>query len=172
MAKQKYPWLRYVIILAIAVLLLVFVNLRNRRHEVKVTDIFSTNTEEVTAFTISKDTLTVTLLKADTTWVFAEPDTGVVKDWRINNFFSNVVEGSKTGFVTRNPEKHADYNVSEDLATKLELKHGESVLETIYVGRSKSSWSQDYIRYPDDPKVYISQKKLLSHLGERATFWR
>jgi len=172
MVKKINPWIRYIIILAFAVLLLLLVTLKNKKHGSKVADVFQVKTEEITAFTIGKGQNSVTLIKADTTWIFAEPDTGAVKDWRINNFFTNIVNAKRTGFVTKNPEKYDQYNISDSLAIYVQLKHGESVLETVFVGRSKSSYSQDYVRYPDDPKVYITQKKLLSYLGEKAASWR
>ena len=172
MAKKQNPWMRYVILLAVALLLLLVVSLKNRRYQPKVTDVFDIQVEDVNAFTISKDTLSVTLMKADTNWVFAEPDTGTVKDVKIENFFKNVVNAKKSGFVTRNAEKYDQYNVSDTKGLKVELKKGDFVLGTIYLGRSKASWSQNYIRYPDDPKVYSSVKNMLSHASERASFWR
>lgn len=172
MAKKQNPWLKYIVLLAIALVLLLVVTLKNRRYQPDITDVFDVNVEDVTAFTVSKDTLSVTLVKGDTTWVFAEPDTGVVKDYRIENFFRNIVEAKKSGYITKNPEKYDQYNVSEEKGLKIELKKGEFVLATTYLGRSKTSWSQDYIRYPDDPKVYISQNKMLSYASERASFWR
>lgn len=172
MAKKQNPWLKYIILLIIALVLLLVVSLKNRRYQPKITDVFDVNIEDVTAFTVSKDTVSVTLVKGDTSWVFAEPDTGVVRDNRIQNFLDHVVAAKKSGFITKNPEKYDQYNVSAEKGLKVELKKGEFILATIYLGRSKTSWSQDYIRYPDDPKVYISQKKMLSYVSERASFWR
>ncbi|MBN2602203.1 MAG: DUF4340 domain-containing protein [Candidatus Marinimicrobia bacterium] len=172
MVKKQNLWMKYVLLLAVALLLLLVVSLKNRRYQPKVTDVFDIKVEDVNAFTISKDTLSVTLLKSDTSWVFADPDTGIVKDTKIENFFKNVVEAQKSGFVTKNSEKYDQYNVSGEKGLKVDLKKGEFILGTIYLGRSKTSWSQDYIRYPDDPKVYTSQKKMLSYASERASFWR
>ena len=90
MAKKQNPWSKYIILLVIAVLLLLVVSIKNRRYQPNVSRVFDVNVEDVNAFTVSKDTVSVTLLKADTTWVFAEPDTGTVKDYRIENFFKNV----------------------------------------------------------------------------------
>jgi len=172
MAKKQNPWMKYAILLAVAVLLLLVVSLKNRRYQPKVTDVFDVKVEDVNTFTITKDTLSVTLLKSDTCWVFAEPDTGIIKDTKIDNFFKNVVEAQKSGFVTKNSEKYDQYNVSVEKGLKVDLKKGEFILGTVYLGRSKASWSQDYIRYPDDPKIYTSQKKMLSYASERASFWR
>ncbi|MCK4295507.1 MAG: DUF4340 domain-containing protein [Candidatus Marinimicrobia bacterium] len=172
MAKMKSSWGKYIIILAIAILLLFVVRLKENKYEQKVTDIFSVDVENVNAFTITKGEVSVTLMFADTTWIFAEPDTGKVKQYRIDNFLKNVVEGKKTGFATDKTEKYSQYNVSGELGTTVEIKKGETVLASIIVGSSKASWAQDYIRYPDNPKVYITQKKLLNYLSEKASFWR
>ena len=172
MAKQKNPWIKYIILLAVALVLLLTVSLKNRRYQPKVSDVFTLNVDDITAFTVSRDTISVTLIKSDTSWVFAEPDTGVVKDMRIDNFLKNVVNARKSGFVTKNADKYEQYNVSDQKSLKVELKKGDFILATAYFGRSKTNWSQDYIRFPDDPKVYTSQKKILSSLSERASFWR
>ncbi|RKY52297.1 MAG: hypothetical protein DRP89_07915 [Candidatus Neomarinimicrobiota bacterium] len=172
MAKKKSSWGIYVAVLAIAILLLLVVRLKENKYEQKVTDIFNVDVENVNAFTITKGEVSVTLMFADTTWIFAEPDTGKVKQFRINNFLSNVVKGKKTGFATDKPEKYSQYNITDELGTKVELKKGETVLASVIVGKSKASWAQDYIRYPNDPKVYITQKKLLNYLSEKASFWR
>ncbi len=172
MAKKKNPWIKYIILLAVALALLLTVSLKNRRYQQKVSDVFDVNVEDISTITISKDTVSVTIMKGDTCWVFAEPDTGVVKETRINNFFSNVVKAQKSGFVTKNPEKYDQYSVSDQTGLRIEMKKGDFVLATAYFGRSKTSWAQDYIRYPDDPKIYTSQKKILSSVSERASFWR
>lgn len=172
MTKKRNPWIKYLIILAIAIIVLIVVNQREKQYEAKVTDIFDINPEDITAFTISKGKESVTLLNADTTWVFAEPDTGTVKDYRIDNFFRYVVNGKKTAFVTEDTAKYEQYNVTDSLGTKVELKKGEYVLGSIIVGRSQSSWAHDYIRYPDDKKVYMTQEKLLNHISEKASSWR
>jgi hypothetical protein len=172
MARKKNLWRKYLIILVIAIAILIVVNQREKEYEAKVTNIFDVNPEDITAFTVSKDTVSVTLLNADTTWVFAEPDTGRVEEYRIDNFFRYVVNGKKTGFVTENPEKYEQYNVTDSLGTKVELKKGEYILESVIVGRSESSWTHDYIKYPDDKRVYMTQEKILNHLSEKASFWR
>ena len=172
MAKSKNLWIKYAIILGIALILLLVVSMKNRRYEPKISDVFNVKSEDISAITISKDTTSITLVKGDTTWMFAEPDTGLIKNLRIENFFKNVVNAQKCGYITQNPDKYDQYNVSDTKGLKVELKKGEYVLGVIYIGRSKTNYSQDYIRYPDDPKVYQSQSKLLSSVSERASFWR
>jgi len=172
MAKKRTSWGIYAAVLVIAILLLLIVRLKENKYEQKVTDIFNVDAENVNSFTITKGEVSVTLMFADTTWIFAEPDTGKVKQFRINNFLSNVVKGKKTGFATDKAEKYSQYNITDELGTTVELKKGETVLASVIVGKSKASWAQDYIKYPNDPKVYITQKKLLNYLSEKASFWR
>ncbi len=172
MAKKKSSWGIYVAVLAVAILLLLIVRIKENKYEQKVTDIFKVDVENVNAFTITKGEVSVTLMFADTTWIFAEPDTGKVKQYKINNFLNNVVKCKKTGFATDKAEKYGQYNITDELGTTVELKKGETVLASVIVGKSKASWAQDYIRYPNNPKVYITQKKLLNYLSEKASFWR
>jgi hypothetical protein len=78
MTKSKNLWIKYAIILGVALILLLMVSLKNRRYEPKISNVFNVKSEDISAVTISKDTISVTLVKGDTTWIFAEPDTGLV----------------------------------------------------------------------------------------------
>ena len=113
------------------------------------------------------------MINGDTTWVFAAPDTGVVAQQKVDNFLNNVIkEGEVTDYQTQNPEKYNQYNISDDKATKLTIitKDGKKI--EFFASRSGNSWAHDYIRYANDPKVYITSKKIIYHFSERASFWR
>ncbi len=172
MAKRKNNWKKYIIALVVVLFLLLISNLRDKKYEPKQKDLFKIDANEINAFTISKDTLSVTVIKFDTTWIFEAPDTGSIKMQRVNDFFANVVNGKSTGYATDKPEKYPQYNITEQLGTKIELKNGETVLATVIAGRSKSNWNTSYVKFPDDPKVYRTQNNILFSCSERASFWR
>ncbi len=169
----KNPWTKYIVLLVIALLLLGVNFLKNRRYEQKSEPIFTFDKESVTEIKVSKDTLSVTLIKGDTSWVFATPDTGEVNQNRIDAFLENIVaDGKQTGYQTKNPDKYDTYDITDEAATKIELKLTEGKKEKLFVSRSKSNWAIDYIRYPGDPKVYITDKKIMHYFSENASFWR
>jgi len=169
----KNPWTKYIVLLVIALMLLSINFLKNRKYEEKSEPIFTFDKTAVTEIKVTKDTLSVTLIKGDTSWVFAAPDTGEVNQNRTETFLKNlVVEGELTGYQTKNPDKYATYGITDDDATKIQLKLAGNKMRTVFVSRSKSNWAHDYIRYPDDPKVYITDKKIMYYFSERASFWR
>ncbi len=75
MAKKKNPWLPYVIILGVLVILLVFTQWKESGYEVTIKRIVSAKAEDITSFTISNEQSTITLEHVDTLWVFTPPDT-------------------------------------------------------------------------------------------------
>ena len=169
----KNSWTKYIILLVIALVLLGMNFLKNRKHVQTTDQIFEFKSEDVTEISIAKDTLLVTLAKVDTNWVFVTADTGDVNQDRIDNFLKNIVKDAEySGFQTKNPEKYTQYEISEDLATKITLKLTDNSEKVLYTSRSKSNWAHDYIRYENDPKVYITAKKIMYHFSENASFWR
>ena len=55
-------------------------------------------------------------------------------------------------------------------ATKLVVKvAGDKKIE-LFASRSASSWAHDYIRYADDPKVYITGNKIIYGFFRKSKF--
>jgi regulatory protein YycI of two-component signal transduction system YycFG len=171
MAK-KTNWTPYIVVLIVLALLLLYVQMKDKRYDHSVTPIFNIEPEAITAVTIHKSGNEVTLLRGDSLWTFLEPDTGFVEDIKINNFIDFVVKGKKGTILTENPERHTHFNVDDSSATRIELKQGEAVLKSLLVGRSSSGYGNDNIRYPGEAAVWQSQEKLLSRLSEKASWWR
>ncbi len=173
MATSKNPWTKYIVLLVIALLLLGVNYLKNKKYQATSEAIFEFSKEDVTEITIRKDTLATTLVKGDTSWVFAAPDTGKVNQGKVDRFLENVVEKAEyTGFQTKNPDNYGTYNISDNRATHLTLKVSGDSEHNLFVSRSKSNWAHDYIRYPSNPKVYITAQKIMYHFSERPDFWR
>ncbi|HDR04211.1 MAG TPA: hypothetical protein ENN84_03055 [Candidatus Marinimicrobia bacterium] len=169
---NKTNWTAYIIILLVLALLLVYVQIKDKRYEHAVSPIFNVLPEDITTVTIQKGGNEVSLLRGDSLWTFLEPDTGFVKEYKINNFMDYVIKGKKGTVLTENPERYSHFNVDDSSATRLELKQGEQVLEVLLIGRSSAGFSSDNIRIPGDPRVWQSQEKLLNRLSEKASWWR
>jgi hypothetical protein len=170
---NKNPWKKYLILLALALILWGVTSLKERKYAPSTEKIFDFTSDQVTEITVEKDTLSVTLVKNDTSWVFAAPDTGDVNQNKVTTFLENVIEeGTHTGFQTKNQDKYTHYEITDDLATKITLKLKNEKQRDLFVSRSKSNWSHDYIRYPKDPKVYITGKKIMYYFSEKTSFWK
>ena len=160
MAKQKNPWIKYLVILGIALVLLLISFLKNRRYQQETSLVFDLKKEDITAISImsSEDTVSFRQLN-DTTWTPIEPDTGDINVTKVNRLITGLVELKQTGIPTENPEKHTTYNVNSG-STLIDLKKGEDVLESFYLGRSKSSFSHGYLRFKGENTVYRINKNL------------
>jgi len=169
----KNPWTKYIVLLVVALLLLGVNFMKNRKHVQKTDPIFEIKSEEVIQISITKDTLEVILAKSDTNWVFVSQDTGEVNQDRIDNFLKNIMEdGEYSGFQTMNPDKYTQYEITDNLSTKITLKLANNSEKVLYTSHSKSNYAHDYIRYENDPKVYVTTKKIMYHFSERSDFWR
>ena len=172
MAKNN-PWIKYIVILVVAITLLAFQQIKTNKYSQKSEKIFKIKAEDINEITVSKDTNSVTLMKDDDKWFFAYPDTGSVNEQKILSFLENVIDkGKTTDFQTKNPNNYAKYSVTENLGTHLLLKDTKSNTINVIFGQSKSTWAHDYIKLPNDPKVYITSKKIIYLLSEKANFWR
>ena len=170
---NKNPWTKYILLLLIALILLGVNLLKNKKYKPTSENIFHLKIENITEINIAKDTLSVTLVKSDTSWTFAAPDTGEVSQDRVDRFLNNFVKkGKYTDYQTENPEKYSQYNITDEKATKITLKTNGEKKIALYAARSNSNWAHDYIRYTDDPKVYITADKIMYYFSERASFWR
>lgn len=171
MAKKNNTIITYVVVLIVLVILLLFVSLRNKKFEQTSEPIFTVDPLNITSFTLSKGVDSVTLVKNDSLWTFQKPDTGLVDQNKIKTMIENTLKIKRTGFITDNPEKYSQFQIDSN-AVKLELFVSGQKAEELIIGRSKSSWNTNYIKYPDDPKVYISQESILNRVQEKADFWR
>ena len=171
MAKKKNFMMTYIIVFVVLVGLWILVSQRDKKFEQKNEPIFSINPTTLTSFTVSKGKTAVTLLKKDSLWVSQEPDTGNVEQNRIKSVLENTLKVKRTVFITDKPEKYSQFSVDSN-AVKIELFVSGKKVEELLIGRSKTSWSTNYIKYPDDPKVYISQESILNRIQEKADFWR
>ena len=167
---NKNTWTKYLGILAVALLLLGYVYTKNSRYEEKQSAILDFDRDAMTAIEILKSENSLRIEKSDSLWVFSS-DTGDVAQHKLTRLF-DALSGMKTGFITEKPKKYAQFNV-DSTAMQLFLYSGEGVeVAHIYIGRSSTNYNSDYIRYPNDAKVYMTSGKILNTMGERASFWR
>lgn len=172
MAEKKNPWLPYLGVLVLLLLWFVYSLFREKQYEVDIEPLFDFAYEKLSAFSITRDSSTVTLLKADSVWVFASPDTGSPAAYKVEQFLKDVVRGEREGYVSDDTSRYDQYGVSDTKAMQIELRDAASVLERAYVGRSTSDFNQEFIRYEGDSRVYPSRQKLLNKLGATADWWR
>ncbi len=170
--KKKNPWIPYLGVLALLLLWFVYSQFREQRYEVKIEPLFDFPYAKLAAFSITQDSATVTLLKADSVWVFAAPDTGSPAAYKIEQFLKDVVRGEREGHVTDDTSRYEQYGVSADKGIRVELRDATALLARVYVGRSVSDFNQEFVRYEGDPRVYLSRQRIVGKLGATATWWR
>lgn len=171
MDKKRNPWLPYLAILAILLIWFVYNQFSGKQYEVQILPLFDIKPEKVTRVVISKDGERVTLVRMDSTWTFAEPDTGRPAEFRIEQFEKDVLRGEREGSITSDTAAYRSYGVADD-AMHLEIWAGDNKVGGVRVGRSGKDFSLEYVRYDEDPHVYPSRQRMLNRVGSTADWWR
>jgi len=169
---KRNPWMPYLIVVGALLLLWGYTKWRDSKYEVEIRPIFSFKAESVTGFKITKDNVSVNIVKRDTVWAFASPDTGHPEKYKIDEFVRDFLKGERERSITDDTANYAKYGVNENKSTRVELMNGDEIITKIYVGRSESDYLQEYVLLENDPNVYPVRQKLLNRLGAVASWWR
>lgn len=125
-------------------------------------------------------------------WMLQLPNGKVVptKDNSVQQAFAELLQLEPQKRVSANPDKHASFEVSDSLATKLRLKKGEEVLQELYVGKfsigkmpqqnpqmqqmgkQQQPEFNSYVRYADEEDVYQVEGGLSWKWNKKAEDWR
>jgi len=133
--------------------------------------IFQANSENISAFTISKAEQSITLELADV-WLIADHDTLQVKDNIMQNFLDRTLAVRRGTVVSKNPDKWATYSVDDEAGTRLAVTDGKGEpAGTAIFGPSKSDFSRNYVRIGDDPNVYQTDIGIIFQLQPSPTYW-
>lgn len=163
-------WRSYWLALVILAALLLYVQLRDQRHERSLERVFSIQSPSL--IRIAQGSVAVELVRSDTTWTFRLPDTGLVDPHRIIQFKRYVLPANTEGHVTEDSTKYAQYGLNVSRATTIEIGDSTGSMETVLVGRSSLDFSREYVLRPGDPRVYLLHEPILGYAGRAASWWR
>lgn len=173
MLKEKIrPYAPYLGILGILLILLVYTQYRQRKVEVSIDPVFDFKPEKVTAFTVTKENQSVVIVRADSAWAFAAPDTGRPEKFRMDQFVKEVLGAQHEGPVVRDTVLFEKYGLTASKATVLEVRGEGGVLSRIYIGQTASDATSEYLRYEDDDRIYPVRGRLSYRLSATASWWR
>lgn len=169
---DKKIWTRYIIALTAVLLLLWYVNAKNSGYQADSSEILPFTTEEISAFEIVSGTGTLRMQKSDSLWTWTHGDTTHPSPAKVNRAME-ALSGEKGSFLTEKTDSYGMYNV-DSTALLLRIFTGDAANEqlSLYIGKSSSQYTADHIRYTDDPRVYMTKKKLLNTLSTDSSFWK
>ncbi|MFQ6604526.1 MAG: hypothetical protein ACE5D8_03125 [Fidelibacterota bacterium] len=150
-----------------------FINLQlQQRYVTKSGPIFPLEKDDIWGIVISKGDESLKLLKSGDTWMIDQVDSLTMRSQRIDNFFNKILAVKKETLVSTNPNKWDTFNVSDSLGTRLSLldRNMESVGDAIF-GRSKTDWSHNYVRFPEQENVYLTDQNVIYVLNLKADYW-
>ena len=142
------------------------------KHSTTLKTLYTGKIEDVHKILIQMGQDAIELYKDNDTWKIAGNDTLEIRENKISNFFDNVLTAGSETLVSNNSEKWDTFSVGDSTGTHLAIINIEDVTIGYYVfGRSKKDWSHNYIRYNDEPEVYLTNVSIIHHLNTRDTFW-
>jgi|GEM_PF-889925 len=169
---KRINWLRYVLILLTALIVLWIVQKREKQFEARTIPVFDFAKEDIHGFTLTRGIEKVTIGLSDTVWVFVEPDSGWVDQEKVERFLNVITQMNRGNFLSSNPEFYTQYNITEQRAFRLILTDkNRDVLGDMFVGISNTSHLRDNIRYAPDPNVYQVDLKLSRELFPYPEYW-
>ncbi len=142
------------------------------KYTTRSSEIFSGNPEDVYKVLIQSAGNAIELSKEADTWVISGNDTLVMRQNRIDNLLTSVLQVNRETLVSNNPDNWSKFSVDDSTGTHLALIDASGSTIAYYVfGRSKSDWTHNYVRVEDDYEVYLTDSNVINHLSTQATFW-
>jgi hypothetical protein len=83
---------------------------------------------------------------------------------KVENLINTLALLNKENLISQNPDKFVDFNLSDDLAKKIILTHGEDSIN-LMVGKDAANFSGSYIRVQNDNFVYKSKDPLSTYFS-------
>ena len=170
MAKQTR-----IAVIALAVVLVLFVINRQsqKKYIVQTKTVVSDEKDDIHRFVVQKEDQKIELVRSDTSWVITGHDTLLVKSSTLKSFFEGILQLSRESDpISKNPDNWSKYSVSDSTGTHLFLYDSkDKELSHLVLGRTKTNYLKNTIRFTDDPNVYLTDKDILPRLQTRPTYW-
>ena len=170
MAKQTR-----IAVIALAVVLVLFVINRQsqKKYIVQTKTVVSDEKDDIHRFVVQKEDQKIELVRSDTSWVITGHDTLLVKSSILKSFFEGILQLSRESDpISKNPDNWSKYSVSDSTGTHLFLYDSkDKELSHLVLGRTKTNYLKNTIRFTDDPNVYLTDKDILLRLKTRPTHW-
>lgn len=157
----------------VILIILFFINrMGQKKHTTQSEDLFTCNANDICNIVIEKEGEKLEIARIDTIWKIVGHDSLIIKQPRLDNFFTRVLTTKRQSIISRNQEKWATYSVDDSTGTFITLLNyaGDS-LDRMVFGRSKSNYSRNYVRIGDDPNVYQTNSNVIYQLQTQPTYW-
>ena len=170
MAKQTRI---IVIVLGIALVLFFISRQSQKKYTVQTRTVVSVERDDIHRFVVQKEDKEIELVRSDTSWAISRHDTLSIKSSNLESFFDDILQlGKESSPISNNPNYWSKYSVDDSTGTHLFLYDSkDKELSHLVLGRTKTNYLKNTIRFTDDPNVYLTDKDILPRLQTRPTYW-
>ncbi len=104
------------------------------------------------------------LKKDNDNWLVVSEENSIADQEKIDKLLSGLKEVKKTDLVSQNKDNHSKYGLGEFQAINLKASQDDNLLLHLLIGMVGPDFESDYIRLPNEDKVYLSNLGLRSVL--------
>ena len=155
-------------------LILIYFLSQNSQNQYTAKDIslLSIDSSQINSFTITSPTDQITISRIDTSWKILNNDSLIINQNAMDSFFDKVINIKKSTLISKNKEKWNIYSIDDSSATYLSiLNDKDQEIGSFYLSRSKTNYSNNYIRTKNSDDVYLTSENIFYYLTPSTTYW-
>ena len=173
------PMNNLIIVGSILIILYIFTQKIQNENISESNNIFSNDKDQIIKIFIKKSEEEIQLEKQDTIWHISNNDTLTIRQTRIDDLFSNVLEVKSTTIRSRKQSNWVNYSVDDSTGTHLLLiGKSQDTLGYYVFGRSKSDWAHNFVRIKKGNinkdelnNVFETNQSIIHNLNTSLTYW-
>jgi len=160
--KSKQTLSLFVILIILLIAFFFWQNPFNQKsNQAKTDTIIISNLDNTTKIEIAKGETVTQLEKLNDQWVVASEENAAANMNLVNGLL-NSLENTETGIiVSTNPDKLANFNLSDELATKLSLEDNQGNKIELLIGKNGGpELDNTYVKKTDSNNILLADENL------------
>ena len=148
----------------IALGILLWIKLSPQLKEKKNQPWLSDKIESIDKIEIQTNNQKIILIKENNSWQVASEKNLPADKNKIDRLLDSLRQLKKTELVSKNENYHHKFGLNQENAIELKVYQGENNFFSLLVGNAGPDFESDYIRFPQEKEVYLSNIALRSVL--------
>ncbi len=162
-----------ILIAVLAVQLILLALFSTDRHHITEKELFlSQDTSQIDFVKITNKDGEISLRRSGGIWRITEPYNYPANPSYTETLLKKVADLKYESLITRNKEKHIDYEVDGEEAAYVEIGKKEGTIDKFYCGKPSKNYTHTYIRKEDSDEVWLVTGTPRSSFTRKPKDWR
>lgn len=145
---------------------------KKRSHTEKEQKLLSITKDTVTGLHIINPYEEVELTKKNDQWLVATSNNYPADTESLEKAIDTLCDLKASKIASKNADAYSKYKLDNAQATIVNIKLNEDEKKKLYVGKNGPGFTTTYVRYEEDPKVYLIDEYLGSTFNRGGRTWR